>query len=150
MICQVSPWLFTGDKTGDKIQETRGRSACCAHFMADLPVVFSFMVRCGLEAHVRYKKELSKLLSSFDVRCGPMPGGCRPKKELSKLLSSFDVRCGPMPGGCRPKAASGRYMAFLMSTRKKRSPGGMPGTDLPIPLSRSTAPRRTPAGTTTR
>ena len=22
--------------------------------MADLPVVFSFMVRCGLEAHVRY------------------------------------------------------------------------------------------------
>ena len=38
--------------------------------MADLPVVFSFMVRCGLEAHVRYKKELNKLLSSFDFRCG--------------------------------------------------------------------------------
>ena len=38
--------------------------------MADLLVVFSFMVRCGLEAHVRYMKELNKLLSSFDFRCG--------------------------------------------------------------------------------
>ena len=38
--------------------------------MADLPVVFSFMVRCGLEAHVRYMKELNKPLSSFYFRCG--------------------------------------------------------------------------------
>ena len=54
--------MFFYKKLETRYKKQEGEAPAAHHFTADLPVVLSFMVRCGLVAHVRYMKELGKLL----------------------------------------------------------------------------------------